>query len=54
MQEVYSFDYGIEHSHRTGCLIKTIKLRFVHGYAFTQVRLRFDRASTRAIRGVFS
>lgn len=37
MQEVYSFDYGIEHSHRIGCLVKTIKLRFVHGFAFTQV-----------------
>jgi len=39
MQKVYSFDYATERSRRTGCLIKTIKLRFVHGYAFSQPEL---------------
>ena len=32
----YSFEYITNNSRRLGCLIKTIKMRFIHGFAFTQ------------------
>lgn len=35
----YSFHYATHHSRRMGCLIKTINIRFVHGYALTQPEL---------------
>jgi hypothetical protein len=35
----YSFDYATNNSRRVGCLIKTIKVRCIHGFAFTQPEL---------------
>jgi hypothetical protein len=36
MQEKYTFEYGTNNSRRTGCLIKSIKFRFIHKFAYTQ------------------
>lgn len=35
----YSFEYATHNSRRIGCLIKTIKIKFIHGYTFTQPEL---------------
>lgn len=34
--ENYSFDYASHHSRRTGCLVKSIALRTVHSFVYTQ------------------
>ena len=35
-QQVYSFEYAEYYGRRTGCLVKNIKLRFVHNFSFSQ------------------
>jgi rifampicin phosphotransferase len=39
MQASYGFEYFTDRSRKAGCLIKNIKIRFVHGFAFTQPEL---------------
>ena len=39
MQASYSFDYCTERSRKMGCLMKKKNLRYVHGFAFSQVEL---------------
>jgi hypothetical protein len=36
LQAAYGFDYAANNSRRTGCMIKTIKFRFVHQFMYTQ------------------
>lgn len=35
-RDTYALDYAGKNSRRTGCMIKTINIRFVHNFAFSQ------------------
>jgi hypothetical protein len=40
-RDMYSMSYGSNNSHRAGCLIKDIKLRCIHNFAYSQPNFYF-------------